>query len=406
MLINEVCKRCGLTKKAIEYYEEQGLTRPQIMENGYRVFSEDDVIQLNKIAVLRGLGISVSDIKTVLAENDYLSFQTICDKKELEISDIQAKQQLLHMLARNQNWEDARAQLSQLETKRSILSRLLDRFPGYFGKFISLHFALYLNERVATDEQQDAFETIIDFLDGVNIVIPDDLKEYLDDVAKTIDLVDVSKKAAASVAAAIQDPVPSSTVFGHSISCFAPYFNLHAARILADEEKTHARLSHILAKAAQVCLVLLRHLAYALRMVAQQPNLLGAFLKCNRLIRKGRIKLAQRQNFAPSIHRSHSRKRHVDPSHQHIGQFIRRYPLLHPLILLFLLHMAIIHPPPPFLQNPPVANGGHRARHSPVDEKSKTRYNTLKEMRCRDGQHDKTHALHVPEKTAVKDDAG
>lgn len=196
----------ALPKKAIEYYEEQGLTRPQIMGNGYRVFSEDDVIQLNKIAVLRGLGISVSDIKTVLAENDYLSFQTICDKKELEISDIQAKQQLLHMLARNQNWEDARAQLSQLETKRSILSRLLDRFPGYFGKFISLHFAPYLNERVAIDEQQDAFETIIDFLDGVNIVIPDDLKEYLDDVAKTIDLVDVSKKAAASVAAAIQDP--------------------------------------------------------------------------------------------------------------------------------------------------------------------------------------------------------
>ena len=206
MLINEVCKRCGLTKKAIEYYEEQGLTHPQIMGNGYRVFSEDDVIRLNKIAVLRGLGISVSDIKTVLAENDRLSFQTICDKKELEISDIQAKQQLLHMLARNQNWEDARAQLRQLDAKQSILSRLLDRFPGYFGKFISFHFAPYLNERIVTDEQQDAFETIIDFLDGVNIVIPDDLKEYLDDAAKTIDLVDVSKKAAASVAAAIQDP--------------------------------------------------------------------------------------------------------------------------------------------------------------------------------------------------------
>lgn len=206
MLINEVCKRCGLTKKAIEYYEEQGLTHPQIMGNGYRVFSEDDVIRLNKIAVLRGLGISVSDIKTVLAEKNHLSFQTICDKKELEISDIQAKQQLLHMLARNQNWEDARAQLRQLDAKQSILSRLLDRFPGYFGKFISFHFAPYLNERIVTDEQQDAFETIIDFLDGVNIVIPDDLKEYLDDAAKTIDLVDVLKKAAASVAAAIQDP--------------------------------------------------------------------------------------------------------------------------------------------------------------------------------------------------------
>lgn len=206
MFINEVCKKCSLTKKAIEYYEEQGLIHPQIMENGYRVFSEADVIQLNKIAVLRGLGISVTDIKTVLAENDHLSFQNICNKKELEISDIQAKQQLLYTLARNQNWEDARAQLSQLETKRSILSRLLDRFPGHFGKMIGLHFAPYLNEMVVTDEQQDAFETIIDFLDGVNVVIPDDLKEYLDDVAKTIDFVDVSKKSAASVAAAIQDP--------------------------------------------------------------------------------------------------------------------------------------------------------------------------------------------------------
>ena len=66
MLINEVCKRCGLTKKAIEYYEEQGLTRPQIMENGYRAFSEDDVIRLNKITVLRGLGISVSAMSTPL----------------------------------------------------------------------------------------------------------------------------------------------------------------------------------------------------------------------------------------------------------------------------------------------------------------------------------------------------
>jgi len=56
----------ALPKKAIEYYEEQGLTRPQIMGNGYRVFSEDDVIRLNKIAVLHGLGISVSAMSTPL----------------------------------------------------------------------------------------------------------------------------------------------------------------------------------------------------------------------------------------------------------------------------------------------------------------------------------------------------
>ena len=36
MLINEVCKKCSLTKKAIEYYIEQGLVIPAIQENGYR----------------------------------------------------------------------------------------------------------------------------------------------------------------------------------------------------------------------------------------------------------------------------------------------------------------------------------------------------------------------------------
>lgn len=37
MLINEVCKKCSLTQKAIEYYIEQGLVIPVIQENGYRL---------------------------------------------------------------------------------------------------------------------------------------------------------------------------------------------------------------------------------------------------------------------------------------------------------------------------------------------------------------------------------
>lgn len=205
MLINEVCKRCKLTKKAIEYYEEQGLICPQIMENGYRVFSEEDVVHLSKIAVLRGLGISVSDIKSVLSEDGLSSFQNICDKKELELSDIQTKQQLLQTLVKEQNWEEIRAQLTQLEKKQSILSRLLERFPGYFGKVISFHFAPFLNEPISTAEQQDAFETIIVFLDGVNIAVPEDLKEYLDEATEIMD-ADTMKKVTTSVTAAIQAP--------------------------------------------------------------------------------------------------------------------------------------------------------------------------------------------------------
>ena len=69
MLINEVCKECNLTKKAVEYYTEQGLIQPRIKENGYRQFSETDALKLKRIAVLRGLGFSVPEIRTIL-END------------------------------------------------------------------------------------------------------------------------------------------------------------------------------------------------------------------------------------------------------------------------------------------------------------------------------------------------
>ena len=69
MLINEVCKECNLTKKAVEYYTEQGLIQPRITENGYRQFSETDALKLKRIAVLRGLGFSVPEIRTIL-END------------------------------------------------------------------------------------------------------------------------------------------------------------------------------------------------------------------------------------------------------------------------------------------------------------------------------------------------
>ncbi|MDY0236903.1 MAG: MerR family transcriptional regulator [Gudongella sp.] len=46
MLINQTSKKTNLTKKAIEYYTEQGLISPVILENGYRGFSEDDVEDL------------------------------------------------------------------------------------------------------------------------------------------------------------------------------------------------------------------------------------------------------------------------------------------------------------------------------------------------------------------------
>ncbi len=67
------------------------------------------------------------------------------------------------------------------------MQRLLNVFPGYYGKYISLHFARYLNEPIVSDEQQEAFDTIIDFLDNVSFALPPDLQQYLDEITKDFD---------------------------------------------------------------------------------------------------------------------------------------------------------------------------------------------------------------------------
>lgn len=44
MLINEIAKKYHVTKKAVQYYVEQGMLVPDILENGYKNFSKQDEI--------------------------------------------------------------------------------------------------------------------------------------------------------------------------------------------------------------------------------------------------------------------------------------------------------------------------------------------------------------------------
>jgi len=70
VLIKEVCKECSLTKKAIEYYEKQGLLSPKVSNNGYRNYDSKDISILKEISVLRRLGLSIEAIKEVLLSSN------------------------------------------------------------------------------------------------------------------------------------------------------------------------------------------------------------------------------------------------------------------------------------------------------------------------------------------------
>lgn len=63
MLIQELEVKSGLPRATIRYYEKEGILNPSRLENGYRVYSQDDLDQLMKIHLLRELGMSLDTIR-------------------------------------------------------------------------------------------------------------------------------------------------------------------------------------------------------------------------------------------------------------------------------------------------------------------------------------------------------
>ena len=69
MTIKDVEERTGLSRSNIRFYEKEKLIEPSRNENnGYRDYSENDVENIKKIAYLRTLGISIEDIRSIIAQ--------------------------------------------------------------------------------------------------------------------------------------------------------------------------------------------------------------------------------------------------------------------------------------------------------------------------------------------------
>ncbi len=194
MRIQQACHVCGLTRKAILYYEKQGLVRPALLDNGYRDFSPDDVEQLRQIALLRSLGLSLEQIRMALEGPEGL--KEAARQLHMESDRAQERLGLLDTLAANGNYDQAQQRLEALESKDSIRSRLLACFPGSYGQYLSLHFGGFLNEPITTPAQQAAFDTVIAFLDGVDFSLPQDLQDMLDAAAQAMDAAFVSRQDA------------------------------------------------------------------------------------------------------------------------------------------------------------------------------------------------------------------
>lgn len=66
MFIGELSRRAGVSTRALRYYEDQGLLRPERRASGYREYAESDVATVRRIRTLLAAGLNTDLIREVL----------------------------------------------------------------------------------------------------------------------------------------------------------------------------------------------------------------------------------------------------------------------------------------------------------------------------------------------------
>ncbi|WP_042349375.1 MerR family transcriptional regulator [Bacillus massiliigorillae] len=197
MQIGEISKLCKLTKKAISYYEQVGLIDKKYDSNGYRMYDETDVTILKEIYILRKLGMSVSDIKSVFESDDkQLALRNYQDKQVFQIEQAKAQQHyLLRYLNQNLSVEDAFQEIEhKLDHHMIIKDKLLQAFPGVYGKYLYVHFGRFLNGTLDSVEKIKAFNNIVEYLDNLNSLdFEKDIQRYLEEQMDMLNMADFNK---------------------------------------------------------------------------------------------------------------------------------------------------------------------------------------------------------------------
>ena len=168
MLLSEVAKQVNLTKRAIKYYEEQGLLHVTKDANGYRNYSEEHLNILKEISVYRKLGIGIADIKKILETRNFSLLEQIYEEKSKNLSEETKELEALKHFLSEQNVDE----ISAVVDYRTIADALQDMIPGFYGYYFLNHFTPYLQIAITTTEQQQAYEQILSFLDNTKIRIP------------------------------------------------------------------------------------------------------------------------------------------------------------------------------------------------------------------------------------------
>lgn len=179
--------KTGLTRKAIEYYEDKGLINPHRLENGYKDYTEKDLDILVKVSILRKLGVSLSEIKQCVLYNSS-TLSSVLRMKEHQLEVDERRKNILELIVKGEKQELIDEYIAMIETEESIYNRLERVFPGYFGQLFFAAYLPFMNEPL-TKDGEEAFIKYVSYLDNLpTFELSEDEKKFIDEISSNFDM--------------------------------------------------------------------------------------------------------------------------------------------------------------------------------------------------------------------------
>lgn len=69
--IGNVSQKVGLSRDTLRFYEKKGIIKPKKLENGYRTYTDEDILHLMKIMFYRNIHFSIDEIQNILWHGSY-----------------------------------------------------------------------------------------------------------------------------------------------------------------------------------------------------------------------------------------------------------------------------------------------------------------------------------------------
>lgn len=131
--IKQVAQQFGITYDTLRFYERCGLlTDVARNQHGQRTYSADNIVQLERVLRMRGIGASISDIQTMMHQFEQVDRVAAYDdglrllqqlNHDLDLREQEIKSQRALLRAKQHQFEKARDQLVRNKRDNSRTER-------------------------------------------------------------------------------------------------------------------------------------------------------------------------------------------------------------------------------------------------------------------------------------------